>query len=195
SGTIKSLNSAAAASGSPPSQSEGVTVGGGTITNSGTIEGDVASGNTNAIGRGITLAGVDTSGTPEPIYANSTINNQSGGLIRGQSDSAIAVDGAASGFTITITNAAGATIEGGGAIAAAIRTAADNDTINNSGTIKADASGKAIDMGAGNNALSILGGSASVLGDISGGVGGTNTMTIDPGSGNAFAYAGAVSNF
>src|SRR5262249_47181346 len=114
-GTIKSLNSAAAPSGSPPSQSEGVTVGGGTITNSGTIEGDVASGNPNAVGRGITLAGVDTSGTPEPIYANSSINNQAGGLIRGQTDSAIAIDGAASGFTITITNAAGATIEGGGA--------------------------------------------------------------------------------
>jgi hypothetical protein len=37
------------------------------MTNSGTIEGNVAQGNANAVGRGITLAGVDTSGTPEPI--------------------------------------------------------------------------------------------------------------------------------
>jgi autotransporter-associated beta strand protein len=34
-----------------------------------------------------------------------------------------------------------------------------------------------------------------VLGDISGGVGGTNTMTINPGAGNSFGYAGAISNF
>src|SRR5262249_46608319 len=33
--------------------SEGITVGGGIITNSGTIEGLVAAGNTNAVGRGI----------------------------------------------------------------------------------------------------------------------------------------------
>ena len=77
-GTVKSLNSFSATT---PGQSEGVTVGGGAITNSGTIEGDVASGNTNAVGRGITLAGVDTSGTPEPIYTNSTITNHAGGLI------------------------------------------------------------------------------------------------------------------
>jgi hypothetical protein len=194
-GTIKSLNSAAAPAGSPPAQSEGVTVGGGTITNSGTIEGDVATGNSNAVGRGITLAGIDTSGTPEPIYANSVITNQNGGLIKGQSDSAIAVDGGASGFTVTINNQAGATIEGGGPTAAAIRTAADNDTINDAGTIEADSSGKAIDMGAGNNALNITGGAASIIGDINGGVGGTNTMTIDPGTNNSFSYAGSISNF
>jgi hypothetical protein len=99
SGTIKSLNSAAAPSGSPPAQSEGVTVGGGTIINSGTIEGDVVNGNTNAVGRGITLAGIDNAdGTQQPIYANSTVTNQTGGLIKGQTDSAIAVDGGASGF-------------------------------------------------------------------------------------------------
>ena len=39
--------------------SEGLTVGGGTIINSGTIEGSVAAGNTNAVGRGITLTGND----------------------------------------------------------------------------------------------------------------------------------------
>ena len=191
-GTIRSLNSFSSGS---AAQSEGVTVGGGTIINSGTIEGDVAAGNTNAVGRGITIAGVDTSGTAEPIYANTSITNQSGGLIKGQSDSAIAVGGGASGFTVTINNNAGATLMGGGTTFAAVRTGADNDTINNAGTINGASSGKAVDMGAGNNTLHVTGGSASILGDINGGVGGTNVMTLSPGAGNHFGYAGSISNF
>ncbi|OQX14294.1 MAG: PEP-CTERM sorting domain-containing protein [Desulfobulbaceae bacterium A2] len=193
-GIIRSVNAYSSDS-SAPAQSEGITAGGGTITNSGTIEGLVASGNTNAVGRGITLAGVDTSGTPEAIYANSVITNQSGGLLRGQSDSAIVVGGPASGFTVTIDNHAGATIQGGGSSNAAIRTGADNDTIINAGIIDGFSSGKAIDMGAGNNTLTISGGSASVLGNINGGVDGSNTMTLDPGAGNSFAYGGSISNF
>jgi hypothetical protein len=191
-GIIRSIN---AVSSTTPAQSEGITVGGGTIVNSGTIEGLVAAGNTNAVGRGITLAGVDTSGTPEHIYANSTITNQSGGLIRGQTDSAIVVGGAASGYTVTVNNNAGGTIQGGSATAAAIRTGADNDTITNAGTINGSSSGKAIDMGAGNNALTVQGGAASILGDVSGGTGGSNTLNLDIGAGNSFSYAGALSNF
>jgi PEP-CTERM motif len=191
-GVVRSLNSFSATT---AAQSEGITVGGGIITNSGTIEGDVAAGNTNAVGRGITLAGIDTSGTPEAIYAASVVNNQSGGLIKGQSDSAIAVLGAASGFTVTINNDAGGIIQGGGTTFAAIRTGADNDTINNSGAINGSSSGKAIDMGAGNNTLNITGGAASISGNVNGGVGGTNAMTINPGAGNAFSYAGSLSNF
>ena len=198
-GTIRSINAFSAAAGAP-AQSEGISVGGGTIINSGTIEGLVADGNTNAVGRGISLLGNDITsgplaGTREAIYGNASILNQSGGLIRGQSDSGIVVEGPASGFTVVITNNAGATILGGGAANAAIRTGADNDTITNAGTINGATSGKAIDMGAGNNTLKITGGAASVVGNISGGVGGTNTMTIDPGAGNSFAYAGSVSNF
>jgi PEP-CTERM motif len=191
-GTIRSIN---AFSATTPAQSEGITVGGGTITNSGTIEGLVTSGNTNAVGRGITLAGVDTSGTPEAIYANSIITNQAGGLIRGQSDSAIAVGGPASGFTVTVNNEAGARIVGGGSTNAAIKTGADNDTINNAGVIDGSSSGKAIDMGGGNNKLNINGGSASILGNINGGSGGQNTMTLDPGTGKSFSYGGSISNF
>ncbi len=194
-GIIRSSN---AFSSTTPAQSEGVTVGGGTIINSGTIEGLVASGNTNAVGRGITLAGNDIltgplAGTREAIYGNATITNQSGGLIRGDSDSGIVVDGPASGFTVTINNNAGATIRGGGVTNAAIRTGADNDTITTAGTIDGSSSGKAIDMGAGNNTLSITGGSIS--GSINGGSGGTNALTINPGTGNAFNYSGAISNF
>ena len=190
-GLIKSLNSF---SSTTPGQSEGVTAGGGTIINSGTIEGDVAAGNANAIGRGITIAGADTSGTPEPIYGPLTITNQGGGLIKGKT-AGIVVEGAASGFAVTITNEANATIESGSAIAATIKTSADNDAIYNAGIIKAISSGKAIDMGGGNNTLNIFGGAASITGDINGGFGGTNIMTVDPGIGNSFAYSGSISNF
>lgn len=191
-GTVRSVN---AFSSSDVALSEGISAGGGTIVNSGTIEGLVAAGNSNALGRGISIVGIDTAtpGVREAIYANTVITNQNGGLIRGQSDSGIFVGGPASGFTVTINNLTGATIEGGGTTAA-IQTGADNDTINNAGTIKADTSGKAIEMGAGNDVLAITGGSASIIGDVSGGTG-ANTLTIDPGAGKAFSYGGAFSNF
>ncbi len=199
SGVIRSVN-AFSAPADGVAFSEGVTVGGGTIVNSGTIEGLVAAGNTNAVGRGITLAGNDITtgplaGTREAIYGDATVTNLAGGAIRGQSDSAIAVDGAKSGFTVTIVNAAGATIAGGGTANAAIRTGLDNDTVTNGGAIDGSSSGRAIDLGGGNNTLNIVGGKAVVLGDISGGSGGTNAMVLDLGTGNRFAYAGALSNF
>jgi len=188
-GLIKSINSV---SGTSVAQSEGVTVGGGTITNSGTIEGDVASGNNTAVGRGITFGGIDTSGTAEPIYANVNVTNS--GLIKGQNDSGIAIIGGTSGHTVTITNQAGGIIEGGGTNAAAIQGSNDNTTITNSGTIMADSSGKAIVFGSGSNSLTISGSGAAVIGNIIGGSG-TNNLIINPGSGNSFSYAGSISNF
>ena len=182
------------------STSEGITVGGGTITNSGTIEGLVASGNTTSVGRGITLTGNDITtgpltGTREAIYGNATVTNQAGGLIRGDSDSGIAVEGPASGFTVTIDNQAGATIQGGGASAAAIRTGADDDTVTNAGTIDGSSSGKAIDLGGGHNTLKVTGGTAVILGDVDGGAGSVSLMTMSPGAGNSFSYGGVISNF
>jgi autotransporter-associated beta strand protein len=180
--------------------SEGITVGGGTIINSGTIEGLVSAGNTNAVGRGISLSGNDITtgplaGTREAIYGNATVTNQAGGLIRGQTDSAIVAEGAASGFTVVINNNAGGTLLGGGATTAAVRGGADNTVINNAGIINGASSGKAIELGSAHNTVIISGGNASVIGSINGGSGGTNTMTIDPGTGNSFSYAGAISNF
>ena len=196
-GVIRSLN---AVETGETAFSEGIAVGGGTITNSGTIEGLVAAGNTSAKGIGITLTGNDitsgvNAGNRDGLYGNAVVTNQAGGLIRGQNSSAIAAKGMASGYTVTINNAAGGTIQGGGTTDAAIQTGLDNDTINNSGKIDGSSSGKAIDMGAGNNTLTISGGAAVVLGDISGGVGGVNKMTIAPGAGNTFAYASGISNF
>lgn len=195
SGTIKSLHAY-------NDTSEGVTVGGGTIVNSGTIEGDNAATNADGTansgtGRGITLAGIDkdpTTGTAIPvqgIYGNTSITNS--GLIRGQSDSAIAVTGAANTFTVTITNLAGGTLEGGGS-AAAVYTGGNDATIVDYGIITADSSHLAVDLGSGNSSLQILGGAAAINGDISGGTG-TSTLTIVPGAGNAFTYAGSISHF
>ena len=63
------------------------------------------------------------------------------------------------------------------------------------GLIDGSSSGHAINMGGGNNSLLINGGSASILGGIDGGTGGLNFMTIDPGAGNSFSYAGSISDF
>jgi len=192
-GLIQSLNSA---SDEAVAASEGISAGGGTILNSGTIEGSLASGNTTAVGRGITIAGVDkdANGNSIPVqapYAATTITNS--GLIKGDSDSAIVFSSAlASGFNHTITNQAGGTIEGGGNTAAAIQTGADNDTLNNAGDVIAGVSGKAIDLGDGNDALNITGG--TIKGNISGGSG-TNACTIDLGAGHSFTYTGSISNF
>jgi len=125
------------------------------------------------------------------------VNNQSGGLIYGQNDSGIAVEGLSSNgaFTVTINNDAGATIQTGGTQFAAIHTGADDATINDSGTIDGSTSGSAILGGSGNNTVHISGGSASILGSMDGGVGGTNVLTIDPGAGNNFVYSGIISDF
>ncbi|MYM42097.1 beta strand repeat-containing protein [Duganella qianjiadongensis] len=192
SGLIRSIN---AYSATELAFSEGISIGGGTVSNSGTIEGLVAAGNTNAVGRGITLAGNDIAGKPgsrEGLYGNAVISNQKGGLIYGQSDSAIVAVGAASGYTVSISNAAGAVIRGGGSSSAAIKTGADNTVLVNAGSIDGSSSGKAIEFGNAKNTLTVNGG--SITGDINGG-GGQNTMLFSVGAGNAFAYSGSISNF
>ncbi len=173
--------------------SEGVTVGGGTITNSGTIEGDNINGGAS---HGITLAGIDkdSNGNPIPtqgIYADTTVTNS--GLIRGETGAAIAVTGAANAFTVEIENQTGGVIEGGGSVAA-ISTGGNDATIINYGTITADSSGLAINLGSGNSAVQILGGSAVVNGDMDGGTG-TSTLLIAPGAGNSFTYNDVISDF
>jgi len=196
-GVIRSIN---AFSSTTPAQSEGISVGGGTITNSGTIEGLVAAGNLNAVGRGISLLGNDITtgalaGTREAIYGNATVTNLAGGLIRGDSDSAIAVDGPASGFTVTIDNQAGATLRGGGTVNAALRTGADNDVVTNGGLIDGSSGGKAIDLGGGNDGLTITGGSAVVHGGMDGGAG-TDSLTFNLGAPtNTFTQNGAITHF
>ena len=187
-GTIRSLNAL-------NDTSEGVTVGGGTIINSGTIQGSISTPvNNSGTGRGITIAGLDKDANDNPIPVQAPFGAlmlTNSGLIKGDSDSGIAFTSAlAGGFTNTITNTATGTIEGGGT-AVAIQTGADKDIINNSGLIKADTSGKAINMGAGDDTLNFLGG--SILGSIDGGTG-SNTLNILGGSLVASGDA-SISNF
>ena len=196
SGTIKSFSSF-------NDTSEGVTVGGGTIVNSGTIQGsiDPAGGNTGT-GRGITIAGIDKNPDTDaaiPVqapYGPTTITNS--GLIKGDSDSGIAFTSTlASGFTTTINNLAGGVIRGAGATAATIQTGADNDTINNAGSIINDGgdSKTAISLGAGDDQVNVTGGSAVITGGIDGGSG-TNALTFNLGAANnAFTHSGVISNF
>ena len=200
-GVIRSLN-AFSPVGSAPEFSEGVTVGGGSITNSGLIEGLVAAGNTNAFGVGITLTGNDIldskgneTGARDGIYGNAVVTNQSGGVIRGQNSSGIAIKGNPTAFSTTINNNAGALIQGGGATDAAIQAGVDPVTINNAGKIDGSSSGHAFAGGGGNVTFNITGGSAVVLGNIDGGTGSANKMTISPGAGNSFAFASGISNF
>jgi hypothetical protein len=73
---------------------------------------------------------------------------------------------------------------------------ANNETVINYGTIKADGTGAAISLGSGTNDVQILGGGASINGDISGGTSaGSNTLEIDPTAGQSFSYSHALSNF
>jgi autotransporter-associated beta strand protein len=197
-GTIRSTNSFSSVAGTP-AYSEGITIGGGTIFNNGLIEGRLAAGNTNAFGRGITLAGNDITsgalaGTREGLYGNATITNDVLGTIRGQNDSALVVEGAKSiGFTVAVYNRG--IMQGGSSSFAAIRGGADNISIQNSGVIDGTSSGKAFAGGSGNNSFEILGGSASVLGNVDGGTGGTNELRFSLRAGETFSYSGTLSNF
>ena len=201
SGTIKSLNALS-------DTSEGVTVGGGTITNTSTgkILGLMASGNTtSATGVGITLAGVDNPLPIQGIYAVSTVYNS--GLIQGQTDSGIRATSLSNQFNITIYNYAGGTIEGGSTnttahaaiqidgVAGSIASTVSN-TVVNYGDISGASNGQAIELGAGKNEVDIMGGQATVEGGISGGVGSTNSLfTVQAGSNGAFTYSGNLTNF
>lgn len=198
-GVIRSLNAVPEA-GEGVAFSEGLSVGGGTITNSGTIEGLVSAGNAAGKGIGITLTGNDITSGPnagnrDGLYGDTVVTNQAGGLIRGGNSSAIVAKGLPSGFALTIDNQAGATLQGGGTTDAAVQLGADAVTLHDAGRIDGNSSHVAIVGGSGNLTVAITGGQAVVLGDIVGGVGAVNRMTIAPGAGNTFAYASGISNF
>jgi hypothetical protein len=164
--------------------SEGVSVGGGTIVNNAgaEISGQNPAG-TGAEGHGI-LADDSNGGS---AFAATNVTNS--GLIRGYSGFAIKTIG---GFDNAVTNNAGGIIQGAGT-GAAIQLGSGNDTVINRGAIVGE-NGSAVDLGAGNNTFRIEGGSASIVGNVSGGSA-TSALIIDPGLHNTFTYAGAFSNF
>ncbi|MHB1080999.1 MAG: beta strand repeat-containing protein [Prosthecobacter sp.] len=185
-GIIRGLAANGAGSDGLTNHPEGISIGGGTIVNySGAeITGGALDG-TGIEGHGIL---VDNSSNGNAFAATSITNS---GLIRGTTGYAIQM---VSTFDNTVTNNAGGTIRGAGdagTVGAAIQTGDGNDTLSNAGTITGD-NGKAIAMQGGNDTLTVTGG--SITGDIDGGTG-TNTATFNPGTGNTFSYAGAISNF
>lgn len=182
SGDILGLGATKAAS-----NPEAVAAGGGSITNtaSGRIIGsalaaDAPNGDSSRTGNGILI---DDSNNGNAVAATTVTNS---GLIQGKGGFGIKIIGT---FADTITNNAGGTIRG----SAAIMTGDGGDTVTNRGSIIGD-NGQAIDLEAGNDSLVIDGGSASIVGDVSGGTG-ANTAIINPGTGNTFSYAGSFSNF
>ena len=166
---------------------DGVAAGGGTIRNNAGAE--ITGGALDGTGIEAHAIQIDASNGGNAIAATTVINS---GLIRGFTGYGIKMIGT---FSNTITNNAGATIRGAGnfAVGAAVQTGEGNDTITNTGAILGD-NGFAIDLQGGDDMLQILGGSASIVGDISGGTG-NNTLIIDPGAGNSFTYAGTISDF
>ncbi len=169
---------------------EGIAAGGGSITNTATgqivgssLAADAPNGDPTRAGNGILI---DNSNGGDAVAAT-TVDNH--GLIRGKTGFGIRFIG---GFADTITNHATGTIRGNGG-GAVIQTGGGNDLVTNRGLIQAD-SGPAIDLEAGDDTLVIEGGSAAVIGNISGGTG-NNTMTIDPGASNSFSFADSISNF
>ena len=169
---------------------EGIAAGGGTITNNSTgriigssLAADAPNGDSSRGGNGIL---VDDSNGGNAVAATTVTNS---GLIQGKSGFGIQLIGT---FANTITNNAGGIIRGAGT-GAAIQTGNGDDTVTNRGAMISDI-GNAIDLQGGNDQLKIEGGAASIVGNISGGAG-TNTLTINAGTGNSFGYSGSISNF
>ena len=162
--------------------SEGVTVGGGTIINYGTIEGSNSVTNADdtintGVSHGITLAGVDKDINDNPIpvqgiYTDTVVTNY--GLIKGDNGAGIAVTGAQSVFALTVNNEVGGVIEGGG-LEAGISSISQTMSINNYGTITnaSTATVAAINLGSGNDILMNYG---TIIG--------LNAMAINMGDGN-----------
>ena len=166
------------------SNPEGVSIGGGKVVNQAgaQITGESTLGN-GVKGQGLL---VDDSNGGNAIAATEIAN---AGLIRGFQGFAVKLIG---DFADTIDNQAGGTLRGAGS-EAALQTGGGNDRVTNAGAIVGDG-GLAVDLGDGDDTLTIAGGAASILGSISGGAG-TNTLILDPGVGHALTYQGVISHF
>lgn len=182
-GIIRGLGAGGLNDGSP-NNSEGVSIGGGTVINKtgATISGENTNGTVGRYGNGLLVDNSDGGAA----WAATTVTNA--GTIRGYSGFAIKMIGS---FNDSITNEVGGTIRGG--TLTAVQTGDGNDTVTNRGAIIGD-SGSAIDLEGGDDTLEIEGDSASITGNVSGGTG-NNTVILNPGTGHAFAYAGSFSNF
>mgnify|MGYP000151765839 CR=1 FL=1 len=193
SGNVLGLGARGVGSDTFNNNAEAVAAGGGTIINNagGNIVGstlllDAPNGDATRFGNGILI---DNSGGGNAVAATTVTNS---GLIRGVTGFGIRIIGT---FADTVTNLAGGLIRGATSAGsgAAIQLGDGGDTLINRGAIISDV-GNAVDLEAGNDQLTIEGGVASIAGNVSGGAG-TDTVTLNPGTGNGFAYAGVLSAF
>ena len=187
SGIIRGTGAGGLGSDGGANNPEGVSIGGGTITNNAGAE--ITGQDTTGTGtKGHGILSDDSSGGN--AFAATTITNA--GLIRGFDSYAIRfIDTLAD----TITNNATGVIRGGGSAGegAAIQTGDGADILNNSGTITGD-NGLAVDLEAGDDVMHVIGAVATISGNVSGGSG-SNTLDIDPTASGSFSYSGVLSNF
>jgi len=192
-GTIQGLGAGGVDSSGNPNGAEGIAAGGGTITNyaGATIYGESVGiliddgANGTVMGRGTSTA---TGGV-------ATITNS--GTIQGATKAAIGLVG--NYDDVIVNNATGVIIGGSSAVlvdelssttaGAAIQTGAGNDSLTNYGTITGQ-NGLAVDMGSGDDTLSLLGGSIS--GTI---VGGSGNDTIVLGNAQTLSVRSTISGF
>ena len=171
---------------------EGIAAGGGTIINGATgriignsLVSDVPGSEAGHSGNGILI---DNSNNGPAVAVTSITNS---GLIQGKNGVGVKIVGT---FGDTLTNNAGGTIQGSGTTSV-IQMGGGADSLVNRGAIVSDtAGGSAVDLEDGDDQFTIEGGSASVVGNISGGTG-NNTLKVTPGTGQNFTYASTVSNF
>ncbi|QCI68746.1 autotransporter outer membrane beta-barrel domain-containing protein [Phreatobacter stygius] len=161
-GIIRGTGAGGVDSGGLPNGSEGIAIGGGLVENA---AGALISGAT----RGILV----DNGSGGTAYGAITIRNA--GTIEGVASSAIGIVGT---FANVLENSG--TITGKGS-EAAVWMGDGADTVTNSGLIAAaSASGVALDLGGGNDSLTVRGG--AFIGAVRGGAG-TDTLVFDPGAG------------
>ncbi|MFT3990577.1 MAG: hypothetical protein QM680_04120 [Luteolibacter sp.] len=197
SGDILGYGAKGAGSDTFSNNSEGISIGGGTIINTATgriigstLLADAPNGDATREGHGIL---VDNSSGGSALAATTITNS---GLIEGRSGYAIKMIG---DFADTITNNEGGIIRGTNlsTAAAAVQMGGGNDVFSNSGSVihaLGDAE-TAISMEGGDDTVNILGGTAVVTGGIDGGTG-TNTLNFDLGSAtNTFSHSASISNF
>lgn len=197
SGDILGLGAKGNGSDTGANNAEAVSIGGGTITNraSGRIVGsslaaDAANGDVTRGGNGI-LA--DNSSGGSAIAATSITN---AGLIQGKTGFGIKLVGNQNDI---IDNHTGGVIQGGktasaAGYAAVVDMGGGNDTFKNAGSVITDggSANGAISLGAGNDKLTITGG--SITGHIDGGLD-TDQVRFELGAGNSYTQSGNVVGF
>ena len=179
-----------------PNNTEAVSIGGGTITNTATgrivADGTLTPGDSTRAANGI-LA--DNSSGGSAIAATSIDN---AGLIEGKQGFAAKMIGS---FADTVVNKAGASMIGHTS-EAALQTGGGNDSVTNAGTLANvaigaptdQAPGAAADLGDGDDTMAITGTAASVTGNLDGGTG-IDTLIFDLTLAGTINYGDEILNF